>query len=1835
MALLLSVVMLVSMLPVAALATQDAGYTAPVVDVTDGADGADGADADASHTDNDGDTVDDTDSVDGTDDADKTGDTDNDTDKTGDADDDTDTSADSTTAGALGAAPQAAATPSVQSVDTPSVRGSILDLGYMQFYIAVDGDVITDTDNSQKLPILLGVEISKNDDNELVDTTTDMTVTLKDYTANYQLDDYDKYDYSPVMVWPGSNVTLIIDGTVTLYGTNAKETSGATPAIYVPEDATLTIISAHETRQDDSGNALTAPVDTLKVYGGNAAAGGDGTSGTQYNESGYIYVGGGGYGGGGAAAAIGTGGGSGGKGSARTRYMQKYTYEGTQHSVYWYILPCGSTGIDFNDEGTNGTLRWVDASGNDVDVPKGATLVGDAITVDSDTRQDGYEADDAGSIRVVGYLTLEGSGGNAAAGGKGGAGGIAKVTVIRDVDTNDQSGYSYVYIAFPGCGGGGGGGGGCAASFIGTGGAGGSGGYRGEYKTFSSDYQMTIYGGSAMNADFSKGDYDKVSIKQPGLNGGNGGWPNGSGGSGGDGAYVNYYGYVENDHLYLYMTYYDTDYTRQTATAAAAGCVGNNGSAGYNGEDICNLENMPDTVAGGAGGTGAGGVNSETNSVDPTVMTQSPIFSTAVNVANNSVAAGITGSTTHHSVLVGSGDGYNSGNVTQTAPILLVDLKDCTINLAGVTYTCSCTDGHTFNQSAHAISDYSGINVDWSHVNAFCRSLVTGDGTANGWNGTRGYTSVAADNDLLNVPGAVRVKATNAALAHGSIVDNMSGAAALSAGQIAYVGYQNVPLDIEKGTLDSINFLEGTAKTTGLGQGVSCDFRIEDEEIDFNVDSNVLLANAAYYAATPNSDYAYAKGAKATWRVTKSDGTAIKGTDYTITLEENCCTFTPLKIGTYIINVTLDLDNYESISTTTATSLAVTAQQDVTPTITGTPHAGQTLTASLPADVLAALKADDITVSYQWGYVTTDESGQILTWDPISGATAATYTVPHNCTDGKMAVSIDLSDDTYYQEGVSDPIAVTAHSYDNGFCTVKVGKNEDESDILCDEYEPANSYQGVYRLTDAGQLFWFAALTNGDSTHAHMADGTPVSQNLAANAQIAGYKAFCGISDRSWTPIAKAAKVENGTLTGGYTGTIELANNVGLLNVNIDYSEATSDTAPQCVGFIAALGSGGTVKVPSPNSGTTTIAQSVKAKNSTYVGGLVGYAAAGSTIQFGSTPMQNKFEITADNCGYVGGVVGYSAGTLTNANFAGTITATGGSKNIGGVVGYADGITITNPSYTGVIKVDGASENIGGIVGCSNGATITGATAIGTYVGNADAVGVYNGYSGIIAVNGTDESAKCKEVGGIVGLANGATRITDATSSVKITGSYLSHVGGVLGAGRGGSVQLSGCLYNEYEKTDAYDWQTVDSNNISVTSTWDSVGGIAGVLEGTMVNSANRAYIKVNAGNRSDGVFVGGLAGQTGTDTKIGKITDCYSCGDIDVITTVTGADRAIGGLIGRCFNGSNGGCFNSYYREDSVFVADTEAALDALYDALNEGKDVALNQAIGVLNLATCPDTSLPYTPCRAAGGGYIYDEETQENIPVKGGFVGGEVTYLLNGKTSNAAENAWFQHLDDDWTSCTRKYSQTYNYYCSDHIADYYPRLAREFTKTSDHGYFTSGDDSESDYSTTDYSIERSATAVVYQNWQGTSGYSNSPVPYSVDVTWGSMVFEYEPGTWDPETHISTGGGWINTYEDHRNRITVNNNDSVYGIFAAFAFAKDEGFNYDLTGTFTAVDKSTMQLYGDKRYKIDAGNTGECDLTLNSTDPIPSIAFKTDGTANKKIGTVTVTLSEFLPDD
>ncbi|WP_295092600.1 GLUG motif-containing protein, partial [uncultured Ruminococcus sp.] len=246
----------------------------------------------------------------------------------------------------------------------------------------------------------------------------------------------------------------------------------------------------------------------------------------------------------------------------------------------------------------------------------------------------------------------------------------------------------------------------------------------------------------------------------------------------------------------------------------------------------------------------------------------------------------------------------------------------------------------------------------------------------------------------------------------------------------------------------------------------------------------------------------------------------------------------------------------------------------------------------------------------------------------------------------------------------SGDTGVKEHSYDtNGFCTI------------CGAYQPSlfNETDNCYEISNAGQLYWFAALVNGDkSVCDYDATDNPngTKQNIAANAVLMdditvnqnvlvdGELNPELTNPREWTPI------------GGYDGDIrEACPYAGTFDgqrhtVSGLYFNDTSASYVGLFGYVAV--------VTDSNANTTSTGTIV------YVGVVDSY-----------------FNGTSD----VGGVCGMNiGGTITNCYNTGTVS---GQKFVSGVCGINNG-TITNCYNTGKVR---GSYNVGGVCG-ANGDTI-------------------------------------------------------------------------------------------------------------------------------------------------------------------------------------------------------------------------------------------------------------------------------------------------------------------------------------------------------------------------------------------------------------------------------------------------------------------------------------------------------------------------------------------------
>ena len=229
----------------------------------------------------------------------------------------------------------------------------------------------------------------------------------------------------------------------------------------------------------------------------------------------------------------------------------------------------------------------------------------------------------------------------------------------------------------------------------------------------------------------------------------------------------------------------------------------------------------------------------------------------------------------------------------------------------------------------------------------------------------------------------------------------------------------------------------------------------------------------------------------------------------------------------------------------------------------------------------------------------------------------------------------------------------------------------------------------VYEISNAGQLYWFAGLVNGnlDGVEQNTLANAVLTANITVNENLLDslqYDTEGNVSNGSdfitWTPIADW--MENRTTQ--YSGTFDGNNKtVSGLYFNGDST---------CIGLFGSSESDGNIK---------------------NVGVVDSYFKGND---------------------HVGGVCGNNAGTITNCYNAGNLTAIESSANIGGICGYNNGGTVTNCYNTGTVTATGSVASVGGVCGCSI-APISNCYNIGTVTAtssDADISGICGYYFGPI-----------------------------------------------------------------------------------------------------------------------------------------------------------------------------------------------------------------------------------------------------------------------------------------------------------------------------------------------------------------------------------------------------------------------------------------------------------------------------------------------------------------------
>ena len=222
-------------------------------------------------------------------------------------------------------------------------------------------------------------------------------------------------------------------------------------------------------------------------------------------------------------------------------------------------------------------------------------------------------------------------------------------------------------------------------------------------------------------------------------------------------------------------------------------------------------------------------------------------------------------------------------------------------------------------------------------------------------------------------------------------------------------------------------------------------------------------------------------------------------------------------------------------------------------------------------------------------------------------------------------------------------------------------------DCNADVYQPATLNNGVYEISNAGQLYWFAEQVNGGNTgiNAELTANITVSSGLLSSLVTdESGEVTNGETLRSWTPIGNNSYIYTGTFNGN-----------GFYVSGLYFNE----TNTAYVGLFGHIGSGGRV------SNVGVVDSYFNGNN--YVSGVCGYSSSG-TIE----NCYNAGTISGKN--KIGGVSGYASATIKNCYNTGTVS---GESNVGGVCGEVSYCRIFNCYNTGTVS--GTGSNIGSVCG--------------------------------------------------------------------------------------------------------------------------------------------------------------------------------------------------------------------------------------------------------------------------------------------------------------------------------------------------------------------------------------------------------------------------------------------------------------------------------------------------------------------------------------------------------
>jgi hypothetical protein len=316
----------------------------------------------------------------------------------------------------------------------------------------------------------------------------------------------------------------------------------------------------------------------------------------------------------------------------------------------------------------------------------------------------------------------------------------------------------------------------------------------------------------------------------------------------------------------------------------------------------------------------------------------------------------------------------------------------------------------------------------------------------------------------------------------------------------------------------------------------------------------------------------------------------------------------------------------------------------------------------------------------------------------------------------------------------------------------------------------------------------------------------------------------------------KAGSYSQSPIATTFLGALEgLGHSVNKLHVSVDGGAK----GQPCTGFLAAIGSGGTVR-----DIRITHAAVTSSLGSRMIGVLAG-CNAGNVVNAwsdGAVQSARRSEI--------GGLVGHNEGTISNSGSAATTTgddSLGGSasESVGGLVGFNSG-DIAGSQASGSVSASRCSR-VGGLVGWGYSGSIaashaTGAVQNGDICFDADMyAGGLVGLGGNIAASyatGAVSGGAGWDNGDIHyafagGLVGGGSNVTNSYSTGAVKGGdHLNRVGGLAGLGNAISAAYATGTVAGGDKTGGFVGYDNEAGDLSDTY-WDlDTSGIADPSQG-------------------------------------------------------------------------------------------------------------------------------------------------------------------------------------------------------------------------------------------------------------------------------------------------------------------------------------------------------------------------------------------------------------------